>query len=132
MPVLITRENAREYARRATIAREAKRALLRTPANSQTDSYVLKSLTRVRAQLEMLHDKLDEVARDDERTMSDVDRVVSAIERLRKVEQVLSNRPGPGNLKPSQPAKSRDRAPIAPVELPTTETVPSVPPEQSA
>lgn len=83
------------------------------------DSYATESLARTRKQLDKLRDWLDNAE-----DAKDADAITRAIERLAKLECYLANRPGPGNYKPTAPRQSRDRAPIAPVEVPAPQSNP--------
>jgi hypothetical protein len=111
--MLFTAENAAEMQRRS---REVLRQKPQLQALAQTDHYAAQSLARTRKQLNKLRDWLDVAER--ERNTKDADAITRSIERLAKLECYLSNRPGPGNYKPTAPHKSRDRAPIAPIGVP--------------
>jgi hypothetical protein len=58
--------------------------------------------------------------------------LMKAIDTLLERKRILLCRPGPGVVKSTAPRQSRDRAPIAPVDVPQPETQQSVPEPPSA
>jgi len=124
----INSSNASALAKLSWEARKLKQAETEpSNAHAVADSYASQSLSRTRRQLDRLRDWLDEAE-----DAKDADAITRSIERLAKLECYLANRPGPGNYKPTSPRQSRDRAPIAPVDVPQPETQQSVPEPPSA
>lgn len=147
--VLITRETAREYARKANEAKRAKQAALLAnppaPASdpAKPDPYLSAKLGRVRKQIEAV-DKLIESASDPQA----VDRFAAALARLYEIERQLAGRPLPGSLRPtgkptqqsrpgrlpvpSQPSMAQQVQQSSSAAVPTQAAVPPVPDERDS
>lgn len=128
--VLITRETAREYARKANEAKRAKQAALLAnppaPASdpAKPDPYLSAKLGRVRKQIEAV-DKLIESASDPQA----VDRFAAALARLYEIERQLAGRPLPGSLRPTGKPTQQSRPGRLPVPSQATSAQPpTVPP----
>lgn len=130
MAVLITRETAREYNRRSLEAKRL-RAVAREKAiqdltqkhvtAAQSDDFTNRRLLRVRKQLNMIDDAIDdELRKDDGPDGQRIDRLASASARLSEIERQLADRPLPGSRRPA-PEKPSSRPSAA---------VPIIPPAQ--
>lgn len=109
----ITAENAVELANRANEVRRLKRQRLSQPIAFQSailqDRYTIRRLMRVRRQIELLSDMLEQ-AKDiaDPLIRAQVmDRHTSGLSRLAEQERQLANRPLPGSWKPQAPRQAR-------------------------
>ena len=97
-PYHFTKENAREYNRKAIAAREAAKAAARLVA----ENYAGDRLKRVRAQLAKV-DAMIEQEDDPQR----LDRLASAQARLSVQEFALAGRPMPGSRRPGRESTKR-------------------------
>ncbi len=117
-----TAETAAEMAKRSWDARrKAEQEAANKPQEAEPEpqlTYVERRLNRVREQIEILSQMLDE-----EQDPNKIDRLANAITRLSGLEREYANRPLPGTLKPTQPKSTQRR------DLPDpTPITPSTPP----
>ena len=103
---LFTSENAAEMAHRAAIARkrnfeaeQLRRAhrMLEAASIKSNDEFIAAKLTRVRAQIALLDDKLES-----SKDPKDMKMCADALARLYEVESYLSGRPKPGSRRPGR------------------------------
>jgi hypothetical protein len=94
-----TSENAREMAARSHAARAAASAPPTPPVNPSAsepqEQYVRRRLNRVRAQIDMLDDRIEKAVRGDSKKLKEL---TEAQARLSEMERHLAGRPGPGNV----------------------------------
>jgi DNA repair ATPase RecN len=121
----INAENAADLARKSWHARRQAKAAAEQAEQQKheqkllpQDDYIQRRIARVREQIEMLSDMLDQ-----EEDPNKLDRLASAIDRLDEMERKHAGRPLPGSLKPSQPKSTQrrdlpDPTPIAPAAAP--------------
>lgn len=74
------------------------------------EEHAIKGLNRVRKQIKLLNIELEKVLADPDSS----NKYSAALERLYRIEQGLSMRPNPGNLKPTS-AKAKSRPDIVPL-----------------
>lgn len=119
---LFTKENAADYARRATAARlrniAARQGASGAPsggnaegATRDADGYVEKRIRRVRQQIAALDEQLSECT-----APRDIKALCDAIAKLADLERVLSGRPLPGQRRPGKDTPARRIASVTPLE----------------
>jgi hypothetical protein len=82
-----------------------------------TAKFRAKTLRRVREHLNLLQDKADTILGKRDMDMKEMRDLAVAIKELEGIEQRLSGRPGPGNLRP-MPAKPPKRSAAYPEPIP--------------
>ncbi len=113
----INAENAADLARKSWDARRQAKAAAEQAEQQKheqkllpQDDYIQRRIARVREQIEMLSDMLDQ-----EEDPNKLDRLASAIDRLDEMERKHAGRPLPGSLKPSQPRQQQRSATVEPI-----------------
>ncbi len=117
-------DNAREMAARSLQARKAneeKRRQLLAQAAAQAESitaddYLSRRVLRVRTQIELLSQRIDEELEKRSADGQKLNWLCSALERLQEQERELSGRPLPGTLKPRpEPGRPQRIGPVEPL-----------------
>lgn len=91
------------------------------PKPAEDDPFVIRTIARVRKQINKIELRLSEVLEAEELDASGVDRLCSAISRLADLERTLSGRPLPGSRKPAPDRQDKRRsAPAMPESEPDT------------
>ena len=116
-----TKENAAIYAKRGNEIRwspeyrmkadqqpEAETPIIPaiTP-ETRTDEFREQTLKRVREHLNLLQDKADDILSKRDMDMKEMRDLAVAIKEIEGIEQRLSGRPGPGNLRPMAPKPAK-------------------------
>lgn len=120
-----TAANARENAAKAHAARRQRLAsgklagetLPQTPqlaplepADERGDAYALRRLSRVRTQLDLIDQRINDIASKPSPDGQTLSWLCAAQERLSEQERVLAGRPLPGSIRPRAPREGRQRA----------------------
>lgn len=102
---LITPANAAEMSAKGHAAKAKLLEDLRQAANpvppATDNSYIQRSLLRVREQIEQVNKRMDEALTADVLDAGAIDRLANALTRLREMERVMDGRALPGSKRPS-------------------------------
>ncbi len=109
---VITSANAREMQQKAANSRKLARAQADLQAaklivESQVNEFEQRTLARVRLQLDKVYDAFMAECRRRKPDAAKLDRLAAAQARLSEQERILSGRPMPGSLKPTQPRRPK-------------------------
>lgn len=140
---LFTVETASTMGKRSAEAKRLAKLRPKTPPKAPelpptaplaTDSFLSCQLTCVREQIELMNGRILELILDKDDKSQSIDRLASAVSRLRESERILRNQPLPGSYKPvaQRQRKTYQSAPQADIETrqsvePTTGGVPPQP-----
>lgn len=118
-PFRFTRDNAREFSAKANAARwsrpQAERDNHASPevltAAVPVPDYIARRLERVRAQCDLIDDRITEELSKRQPDGQRLNWLAAASARLEEQEQKLSGRPGPGSRRPAAVGKTMAAAP---------------------